>query len=186
MGTRHRGVSTTFDVLIGRTCDKDWQCFTRMRFFWSLMFVATTSAQLNFGPSSSSTSASSAPEQDVKTRNNFLQDIFGTNQGGNNFNQGGNNFNQGPKNFNQGIRNSNQGGNNFNQGISSFNQGGNNFNQGNSNFNQGNSNFNQGNSNFNQGNSNFNQGNSFCCCVPLNDQCGDPLGRYIEELDLVG
>merc|ERR1712018_772611 len=108
------------------------------------MFVATTAAQLNFGPSSSSTSAPNAPGQDLKTRNNFLQDIFGTNQGGNNFNQGGNNFNQGGNNFNQ------------------------------------------GNSNFNQGNSNFNQGNSFCCCVPLNDQCGDPLGRYIEELDLVG
>merc|ERR1712018_696280 len=108
------------------------------------MFVATTAAQLNFGPSSSSTSAPNAPEQDAKTRNNFLQDIFGINQGGNNFNQGGNNFNQGGNNFNQ------------------------------------------GNSNFNQGNSNFNQGNSFCCCVPLNDQCGDPLGRYIEELDLVG
>merc|ERR1719328_1020343 len=130
----------------------------RMRFFWSLMFVATTTAQLNFGPSSSSTSAPNAPGQDLKTRNNFLQDIFGTNQGGNNFNQGGNNFNQGPNNFNQGP-------NNFNQGISNSNQGGNNF---------------------NQGISNSNQGNSFCCCVPLNDQCGDPLGRYIEELDLVG
>ena len=76
--------------------------------------VATAAAQLQFG--------SNAPKQDVKTRNGFLEGIFGSNQGGN----------------------------------------------------------------FNQGSNNFNQGGGFCCCVPRDDQCGDPLGRYIEEIDLVG
>ena len=97
-----------------------------MLVFGSLTLVATAAAQLQFGSSSNA-----APRQEVKTRNGFLEGIFGTNQGGN-----------------------------FNQGN------GNNFNQGNGN--------------------NFNQGDGFCCCVPRNDQCGDPLGRYIEEIDLVG
>ena len=102
----------------------------RMLVFGSFALVATAAAQLQFGSSSNA-----ARGQEVKTRNGFLEGIFGTNQGGN-FNQG-NNFNQGGKNFNSG------------------------------------------------GNE-FNQGDGFCCCVPLNDQCGDPLGRYIEEIDLVG
>ena len=96
----------------------------KMLVIGSLAFVATAAAQLQFGSSSNP-----ARGQEVKTRNGFLEGIFGTNQG-----------------------------DNFNPSGNSFNSGGN----------------------------NFNEGDGFCCCVPLNDECGDPLGRYIEEIDLVG
>ena len=101
-----------------------------MRPFVPLALCATAAAQLQFGPSSNPVRG-----QEVKTRNGFIEGIFGTNQG--------------------------------------------------SNINQGN-NFNPSGNNFNPGGNNFNQGGSFCCCVPFNDECGDPLGRYIEEIDLVG